>query len=288
MAGEVEETDDSGDGGEGSDAASAFDFSAIDGVRDGLERAVIAANDAIREVLSRTQIRVGHKPGEGPVTEADHAADNVLHAELMPLIEGAHWLSEESRQVGEIVAGEPTWVVDPLDGTREFLRGLPEFGVSVGLFIGDELVLGAVGLPAEEAVLSGLVVGERRECRRDGEPVAALDPTAPVGRVVISRHDFEWREVQHAIPYDVYPCGSAAVKLVRAVEGDTYFSTGPRSVWDVAGGAALLRAVGGDLIGIDGEPIVISPLQQGVPPYAAATPHAAIELLTRVGVLQQR
>ena len=56
----------------------------------------------------------------------------------------------------------------------------------------------------------------------------------------------------------------------------------------MAGGAALLRAVGGDLIGIDGEPIVISPLQQGVPPYAAATPHAAIELLTRVGVLQQR
>lgn len=271
----------------GGEAGPTFELDDLDRVRDGLEHAVQAANDAIREILSRAQIRVGHKPGEGPVTEADHAADDVLHRELMPLIDGAHWLSEESRQVGEIIHGEPTWVVDPLDGTREFLRGLPEFGVSVGLFIGDALVLGAVGLPSEEVVLSGLVAGDRREARRDGEPLAALDAAAPVRRVVISRHDFEWREVQHAIPYEVYPCGSAAVKLVRAAEGDVYFSTGPRSVWDVAGGVALLRAVGGDLIGIDGEPIPLSPLMEGVPPYAAATHHAAIELLTRVGVLQQ-
>ncbi len=271
----------------GGEAGPTFELDDLDRVRDGLEHAVQAANDAIREILSRAQIRVGHKPGEGPVTEADHAADDVLHRELMPLIDGAHWLSEESRQVGEIIHGEPTWVVDPLDGTREFLRGLPEFGVSVGLFIGDALVLGAVGLPSEEVVLSGLVAGDRREARRDGEPLAALDAAAPVRRVVISRHDFEWREVQHAIPYEVYPCGSAAVKLVRAAEGDVYFSTGPRSVWDVAGGVALLRAVGGDLIGIDGEPIPLSPLMEGVPPYAAATRHAAIELLTRVGVLQQ-
>ena len=272
---------------EGGGAASTFDLGDLDRVRDGLERAVHAANDAIREVVSQAEIRVGHKPGEGPVTEADHAADDVLHRELMPLIEGAHWLSEESRQVGDIVHGEPTWVVDPLDGTREFLRGIPEFGVSVGLFFGDTLVLGAVGLPVEEAVLSGLIAGDRREARRDGEPLEALSDHAAVRRVVVSRHDYEWREIQYAIPYDVYPCGSAAVKLVRAAEGDVYFSTGARSVWDVAGGAALLRAVGGDLIGIDGEPVPLSPLQEGVPAYAAATPHAAIELLTRVGVLQQ-
>lgn len=273
---------------EGGEPASTFDLSDLDRVRDGLERAVQAANDAIREVVSRTRILVGHKPGEGPVTEADHAADDVLHRELMPLIAGAHWLSEESRQPGDIIHGEPTWVVDPLDGTREFLRGLPEFGVSVGLFAGDRLVLGAVGLPVEEAVLSGLLEGERREARRDGAPLPVLAADGPVGRVVVSRHDYEWREIQYAIPYDVYPCGSAAVKLVRAVEGDVYFSTGPRSVWDVAGGAAILRAVGGDLIGIDGEPLKLSPLREAVPPYAAAAAGPALELLTRVGVLRQR
>jgi 3'-phosphoadenosine 5'-phosphosulfate (PAPS) 3'-phosphatase len=273
---------------EGGDPASTFELDDLDRVRDGLERAVHAANDAIREVVSRAQIRVGHKPGEGPVTEADHAADDVLHRELMPLIEGAHWLSEESRQVGDIRHGEPTWVVDPLDGTREFLRGLPEFGVSVGLFFGDRLVLGAVGLPVEQSVLSGLLADDRREARRDGDVMPALDEEAPVSRVVVSRHDYEWREIQYAIPYDVYPCGSAAVKLVRAADGDVYFSTGPRSVWDVAGGVAVLRAVGGDLIGIDGEPLLLSPLHEGVPPYVAAAAAPALELLTRVGVLQER
>src|SRR5687768_14297548 len=104
----------------------------LDAVREGLEAAVREAGDAIIEVRSRASMKVGHKPGEGPVTEADYAADDVLRRRLVPLIEGARWLSEESRDVAPLIRGEPTWVVDPLDGTEEFLRGLPEYGVSVG------------------------------------------------------------------------------------------------------------------------------------------------------------
>ena len=73
----------------------------INGVREGLETAVTAASRAILDVLEQETIRVSHKPGEGPVTEADHAADDVLHERLMPLIAGAHWLSEESEQEAE-------------------------------------------------------------------------------------------------------------------------------------------------------------------------------------------
>ena len=264
----------------------------IDAVREGLEAAVFAANEAIRAVIAQGTVRVGHKPGEGPVTEADHAADDVLHERLMPLIEGAHWLSEESKQHDPLVPGEPTWVVDPLDGTREFLRGLPEFGVSVGLFVDDALVLGAVGLPMEEALLSGLVTAERRETRRVSrgeieviEPLEMLPEDGEVRRVVVSRHDYEYRELHHRIPYDVYPCGSAAVKLVHAADGsaDVYFSTGPRSVWDVAGGAAVLEGVGGALLMLDGEPLDLSPQQIGIPPYAAGQPEASRTLLRRLG-----
>ncbi|MEX2373099.1 MAG: inositol monophosphatase family protein, partial [Dehalococcoidia bacterium] len=117
----------------------------IDAVRDGLEAAVSEAAEAIRDVMRQATVRVGHKPGEGPVTEADYAADDVLKKRLLPLIPGSHWISEESDAEKRVVHGEPTWVVDPLDGTREFLRGLPEFGVSVGLFLDDTLVLGGVG-----------------------------------------------------------------------------------------------------------------------------------------------
>ena len=87
-------------------------------LRDALEDAVRAAGEAIGEIVAGGRVRVGMKWGEGPVSEADHAADDVLHERLMPLIEGAHWLSEESEQSAPIVPGEPTWVVDPLDGTR--------------------------------------------------------------------------------------------------------------------------------------------------------------------------
>ncbi len=254
-------------------------------LRDGLEEAVSAANHAILEVLKQDTIRVGHKHGEGPVTEADHAADRVLHERLMALVAGSHWLSEESEQVGPLVRGEPTWVVDPLDGTREFIRGLPEYGVSVGLFVGDELVLGAVGLPSTDEVLSGLIDEDSRELRRGGVTLRTLDDTSEVGRVVVSRNDYEWRRLQHRIPYEVYPCGSAAVKLAHVVDGraSLYFSTGPRSVWDVAGGAAILEAAGGALLQFNGERLTLSPQQIGVPPYVAGVPAVCLTFLRRLG-----
>ncbi|MDA0351168.1 MAG: hypothetical protein O3A10_03020 [Chloroflexi bacterium] len=275
-----------------SDAPSDWGALDFDAIRDGLEQAVAQANEAILGVIAQDTMRVGHKPGEGPVTEADHAADDVLHRELIGLIEGAHWISEESRQDAPLIHGEPTWVVDPLDGTREFLRGLPEFGVSVGLFVGDELVLGAVGLPLNDdeedersSVLSGLVIEDRLEARVDGVPIESIAGRDEVQRVVVSRHDYEWRELHYQIPFDVYPCGSAAVKLVHAAtsQADVYFSTGPRSVWDVAGGVAVLEAAGGALLMLNGERLELSPQQISIPPYVAGPREACRVLLRRLG-----
>ena len=258
----------------------------LDAVRDGLEAAVDAAADAIRAVLEQRVVRVAHKYGEGPVTEADHAADQVLYERLMPLVEGSQWLSEESRQQTPLLSGAPTWVVDPLDGTREFLRGLPEFGVSVGLFVDDTLVLGALALPVQRQVFSGLLDGERREARRDGASLPQLSAESEVGRVVVSRHDYERREIQRHIPYPSYPCGSAVLKLIHAATGEAgvYFSSGPRSVWDVAGGAALLAAAGGALLTVDGRPLPLSPRRVRVPAYVAGAPGACLTLLRRLGL----
>jgi len=268
--------------------ASRLDAIDLDAVRDGVEAAVRAANEAIRGVLAQTSMKVASKGEAGPVTEADYAADRVLHERLMPLIDGARWLSEESGEEAPLIRGEATWVIDPLDGTREFLRGLPEYGVSVGLYVDDRLVLGGVGFPWDGTVLSGLVTATRRESRRDGVPMATLPNDGVVERVVVSRNDYERRRLQYRIPYEVYPCGSAAVKLVHAADVDTdvYFSTGPRSVWDVSGGVAVLEGVGGVLMSIEGTRIELSPQQIEVPPYVAGAPEDCLTLLRRVGLLE--
>ena len=262
-------------------------------LRDSLEDAVRAAGEAIGEIVAGGRMRVGMKWGEGPVSEADHAADDVLHARLMPLIEGAQWLSEESEQSDPLVPGEPTWVVDPLDGTREFLLGLPEFGVSVGLFEGGRLTLGAVALPpaaggtdaGEWTVLSGLLDGDRTAARRDGAALPPIEDDPDVGRIVVSRHDYEWRRLQYHIPFEVYPAGSSVLKLSQVALGEAgvYLSTRPRSVWDVAGGAAVVEACGGALLDARGEPLRLSPQQIRIPPFAAAAPQRALALLRAIG-----
>ncbi len=267
--------------------ASRLDAIDLDRVRDGVEAAVRAANEAIRGVLGQATMKVESKGAAGPVTEADYAADEVLHERLMPLIDGARWLSEESEEDAPLIRGEATWVIDPLDGTREFIRGLPEYGVSVGLYVDDQLVLGGVGFPWDGTVLSGITTTGRHESRRDGVPMAMLPNDGVVERVVVSRNDYERRQLQYRIPYEVYPCGSAAVKLVHAADiaTDVYFSTGPRSVWDVSGGVAILEGVGGVLMSIEGHRIELSPQQIHVPPYVAGAPADCRTLLRRVGLL---
>lgn len=261
-------------------AASPVPFD-LDVLRLGVEAAVREAAEAIRSVLRQRTVRVGHKPGEGPVTEADYAADDILHRRLLALIPDAHWLSEESEAAAPLIHGEPTWVVDPLDGTSEFLRGLPEFGVSVGLFVNDTLVMGAVGLPVQDQVYSGICGNGRQEARLNGTPMTPLPDDGVVDRVVVSRWDYEHRRIQYRLPWEVYPMGSAVCKLVHAAtrDADVYFSTGPRSVWDVAGGAAVLGGVGGVLMMFNGKPLVLSPQRVQVPAYAAGAPADCMTLL---------
>ena len=262
-------------------------------LRDALEDAVRAAGAAVGAFLDAGRVRVAVKfgaRGPEPLSEADRAADEVLRARLPPLLPGAHWLSEESAQDEPIVPGEPAWVVDPLDGTREFLLGLPEFGVSAALFLGDRLALGAVALPprgrgGDWSVLSGLPRGPRPEARRDGVPLPPLADGGAIGRVAVSRHDYERRRLQLRVPFEVYPAGSSVLKLAQVAAGEAgaYLSTGPRSVWDAAGGAAVLEAAGGALLGAGGRPLRLTPQQVRIPPFAAAAPARARAVLRAVG-----
>lgn len=187
-----------------------------------------------------------------PVTEADHALDAALK-EILPS-EGEGWLSEETRDDPVRLERHRVWVVDPLDGTREFVEGIPEWCVSVGLLEDGVPVAGGICNPAtDERVLGSAETG----VTYNGEAAGLTDcHTLDGARVLASRSEVrrgEWERFSDA-PFEVVPCGSVAYKLglVAAGRADATWTLVPKHEWDVAAGAALVRAAGGVLLHADG------------------------------------
>ena len=187
-----------------------------------------------------------------PVTEADHAADRVLRGILPRPGEG--WLSEESADDPSRLDKERVWVVDPIDGTREFVQGLPEWCISIGLVEQGVPVAGGIFNPAtDEMVLGALEQG----VTLNGEPTGVRDSADLDGITVLaSRSETrrgEWERFSGA-PFGIRPCGSVAYKmaLVAAGRAEATWTLVPKSEWDVAAGTALVRAGGGRVVLADG------------------------------------
>lgn len=220
-----------------------------------LERINDALRLAARVLRPYTPGRVGfeEKSDRGdPVTAADHAVDVALRETLPTSGEG--WLSEETRDDLSRVSVHRVWVVDPLDGTREFVEGIPEWCISVGLVEGGVPVAGGILNPSTgERIVGSLETG----VTLNGESVEVSDRKAVEGATVLaSRSEVgrgEWERFQDA-PFEVVPCGSVAYKLGRVAAGlaDLTWTLVPKNEWDVAAGAALVRAAGGTVIHRDG------------------------------------
>ena len=122
-----------------------------------------SALEAARAVFARFTpgaIATEYKIGHDPVTEADRAVDAVLRQNL--LRDGEGWLSEETADNPSRLDKERVWIVDPLDGTREFVQGLPEFCVSVGYVEGGIPVAGGICNPATNETFLGAIVNSMR------------------------------------------------------------------------------------------------------------------------------
>src|SRR6476646_3543319 len=117
-----------------------------------------SALEAARQVFARftlVAIEAEYKAGHDPVTEADTAVDAVLRREL--LREGEGWLSEETLDDRTRLDKKNVWIVDPLDGTREFVAGIPEFCVSVGYVENGRPVAGGIYNPATDEMMLGAI-----------------------------------------------------------------------------------------------------------------------------------
>lgn len=218
-------------------------------------------------------LAIRRKADGSPVTEADLAADEALRRALPAPGEG--WLSEESPDDASRLACRRVWVVDPLDGTREFLAGLPEWCISVGLVESGVAVAGGVYAPARGELYLGAV--------GLGATLGGY-PLHPVRRrrleeatVLLGRGGGR----SPAMPFEVRAVGAAAytLALVAAGRGDAHWSRDPKAEWDVAAGTALIHATGGLVTTWDGAPVVFNGWPPNIPGLLAcgsAELHAAL------------
>lgn len=209
---------------------------------------VEAALDQTRSVFASFDVgRVAklQKAGGDPVTEVDLEVDRVLKDLLQR--DGEGWLSEETADTTERLSCELVWIVDPLDGTREFVDGLPEFCTSVAAVIDNRPIAGGVLNPAADLLITG-AVGQGARC--NGTTASPLrSESLDRMRVLASRSEWkrgQWTVVERS-GIDVVPMGSVAYKMARVAAGLDHatWTPVPKHEWDVAGGAALLAAVGG-------------------------------------------
>lgn len=219
------------------------DPEALEAVLDAVRR----AGAAIQRVRAEG-FEVLSKGDRGPVTRADHEADALLR-EALPRILPAAWLSEETADDPARLAERRLWVVDPLDGTKEFVEGVPHYAVSAGLVEDGEPILGVVHNPSDGTTVWAVRGGG---CFRDGVPVrAAAGRRLGASRSEIRRGEFE----PFAADWEVEPLGSIAWKLALVATGDlaATVSRGPKHEWDVCGGTMLVLEAGGRAADCRGE-----------------------------------
>ncbi|HEX6748658.1 MAG TPA: 3'(2'),5'-bisphosphate nucleotidase CysQ [Longimicrobium sp.] len=218
-------------------------------------RAIRAAGEAILPAFHAEQ-EVRFKAPDQPVTDADLAADRILHEMLLGARPEYGWLSEETRDSPARLAKERLWVVDPIDGTNSFVKGIAEFAVSIGLVDGGEPVLGVVFNPATDELYHAVAGGG---AFLNGAPirVSATDERAQARTLIGSRWEIRRGELAHFVePWRVSPLGSTAYKMAKVADGtaDVFVSSGPKNEWDVAGAAVLVTEAGGRVTGPLGEP----------------------------------
>lgn len=241
----------------------------------------VAAGRRIQEIREEG-FRTATKADESPVTRADREADALLRSRLRELLPDAGWLSEETADDGARLQESRLWVVDPLDGTKEFIAGLPEYTVAIALVEAGAPVLGVVHNPVTGDVFAAVRGGG---ATRNGARIRTVE-----GRdLLASRSELKRGEFEpFQATWDVRAVGSIEYKLalVAAGDGAVTFSRGPKHEWDVCAGALLVTEAGGVATDLFGDPLRFNqsfPKTKGILAGARAAYDRALAQLRQVG-----
>lgn len=218
-------------------------------------------------------VKVEYKQGDDPVTEADRAVNLALQKSL--LRDGEGWFSEETVDDFSRLENERVWIVDPLDGTREFVTGIPEWCISIAMAENGKVIAGGICNPATQEVFlgslrSGLTYNGRKHR-------ASQRQTLEGACILASRSEIkrgEWEKFRGQ-SFEIRPSGSVAYKLALVAAGlaDATWTLCPKHEWDVAGGVALLLAGGGVARTTDNSPLTFNKKHALLPGLIACGPN---------------
>jgi 3'(2'), 5'-bisphosphate nucleotidase len=203
------------------------------------------------------------KADASPVTEADRAAEAVIEAGLRALDPAIPIVAEEAVAAGRVPAVEPCaafWLVDPLDGTKEFLSRNGEFTVNVALVEHGEPILGVVAAPAVERSWWGIVGrGAWTRDARGARPIR-VRPRPAAGLLAVASRSHRDPETDawlaaRGITETISAGSSLKLCLVAEGRADVYPRFGRTMAWDIAAGPAVLAAAGGRVETVDGRPL---------------------------------
>jgi myo-inositol-1(or 4)-monophosphatase len=251
------------------------------------ERALLAATlreaGAIALQTFQKPVNSWLKEGSSPVCEADIAVDAFLRARLAAAWSGSGWLSEETAHDRSSRDVPLLWIVDPIDGTRSYLAGRPDWTISVALVQDGRPVLAGVFAPVtDEMFLAGAGAG----ATRNGAPIAASRGARLDGAKVAGPKSLVQALATAAARIEVAPrIGSLALRLVRVAQGelDVAFASGSSHDWDLAGADLLVHEAGGAMTSLVGRSLTYNQpdLVHGALVAAGADRHAALVALSR-------
>jgi myo-inositol-1(or 4)-monophosphatase len=225
----------------------------------------------------RSPIKSWFKQGNSPVSEVDLAVDALLRERLDAAGLASGWLSEETEDDAARLTADHVWIVDPIDGTRGFLAGLPDWTISVALAAAGRPVLAALYAPVTDGLFLAVAGGG---ATLNGQPIAATEGRSLEGARVAGPD----RRLGRLAPFGIVPepkVHSLALRIARVAQGTLDLAlAGPNSHdWDLAAADLLVHEAGGALTTLGGETLVYN---RPVPTHGAlfAAGHARHEALS--------
>ncbi len=231
-----------------------------------LEPILVSAGQAIAEIYHQPEHHIQTKHDQTPVTEADIASHDLLVVALRSLTPFWPVISEEDSQyhrsqldVDTIIQSAPAyWLIDPLDGTREFIARTGEFSINCGLVVGGEAFFGMLYAPIQGVMYRGgfgLAAQRRAHTASDWQEIHCRQQPAQGAVQISSRRSGQLPAQQLGMRQDHL---GSALKFGRIAEGtaDLYHRRGPTMEWDTCAGQAIVQAAGGMVTCLDGSPLL--------------------------------